>query len=600
MMDGMSLTSSPPSGLATLSPAQRHAVEIPGNMVIFACPGSGKTHTLATKAQVLLQKNPRHRLCAVTFTNESASELRERILRSVPSAKPRLHAGTFHALCLEQMKANGIRKVALLSPFEQAGLMRDAWKRAAPGEKFEDVVKVIEHGKSTLTPRLDNVDSNPLEAAFQCYQEQLERFGKMDFADLIRDTVLGMREGRIRPLDVQYMLVDEFQDADEVQLEWVMLHVHAGVEVTVVGDDDQSLYGWRHALGYAGMRRFQEASHATLVNLDTCYRCAPRILAHSRALIECNRVRQGKELQAARDIDGQVAVMAFRDEVEQVQALCEQVQWVDGTWAILARTNAGLDAVDSMLTAHGIPFTRLGGKRFWDNSWPSFYLAVLRSLATGERLGIDFLIARLSLSEEAREVYRHHVTSGPANTLDALLRNRPPLSGLPPNDAELLGGWLDTIQRWVVAARGPRPSLVLMDVADRLVGVLGKGSVDVMKVCHETLARMKGALMQRINTLMRRQADERGKADGDILLMTLHTAKGLEFDNVWMVNVEEDTLPHRKGDLEEERRLAYVGFTRARRNLVVSYRKTRISEGGKVDKLTPSRFIHEAGLLTPL
>lgn len=585
---------------ARLSSAQQEAVDTPGNMAIFACPGSGKTHTLATKAAMLLDSRKDIRLCAVTFTNESVSELRERIHRYAPMAGKRLMVGTFHSLCLDQLKANGQRRIALLSPFEQSALVREAWRKAAPSSKLEDVVREIEHGKSTLMPRVENVDSNPLEAAFQYYQERLERAGKLDFADIIRNVVLGMREREVSPLDIHVLLVDEFQDADEVQLEWVALHARDGVEVTVVGDDDQSLYGWRHALGYAGMMRFMQQCHARLIRLDTCYRCAPLILGHARSLIEFNPDRQPKALLAAKDSHGEVIVRAFATDTDQSDAIYAQLKNPNGTWAILGRTNVHLDAIDALLAANEVPYNRVGGKKFWDGKWPSTYLSVLRSLATGDRLGVDILVGQMGLNEATIHVYKQHLPRrGKKNNLDSLLANPPPLDNVHQGDAAVLRAWFEKLGSWIGQARGSRPNLVLVDVAEHLARLLGGASAHtVLEICSTALSRINGSLAQRLHRLRMAQNETR-PVNAAIQLMTLHTAKGLEFDNVWMINVEEETLPHKKGDLCEERRLAYVGMTRARERLVMSYRRYRTTEGGEVLKLVPSRFIMEAGLEMP-
>lgn len=597
-MDG-SLQVAPVGGAATMTPEQALAVESFGNLIVFACPGSGKTFTLAAKAHHMLEANPKLKMGAVTFTNESADELRTRIVDRNPMYADRVVVGTFHYLCRQQLNAGGVKRVPLLSPFEQQSLIRDAWRKAAPSSTLGAVTEEIERGKSVLTPRIANIDRSPLEAAFQYYQEQLERLSKWDISDLIRNTVLMMRENSIPALDVDVLLVDEFQDADEIQHEWVMLHASAGAEVTVVGDDDQSLYGWRHATGYRGMVMFQKGASAQMIRLDYCFRCAPKILDHARQLIEHNAHRENKALIAMNtDVDGVVEVMRFENDAKQAQAIIERIQDSDGTWAVLARTNSGLDVVDASLSAANIPFERIGGKRFWEGKYPGFYLSLLNALCTGDRTGVDLLFGTLPLREHTQDRLRKAVPRrGQRNNLDTLLAYPPALDGCSEGDVRLLETWLDYLRECVDQARGNRPNVMLYGLAERLAPLFGGDyAKNILHLCAQSLCKIPGTLIQRL-ALVKSSTDKRKKPSKKprITLVTLHGAKGLEWDRVWMVNVEERTLPHHRGEVPEERRLAYVGMTRAREELVISYR-TGDPIGDGQTTLLPSRFITEAGL----
>ncbi|TSE28381.1 DNA helicase II [Tepidimonas charontis] len=196
-------------------------------------------------------------------TRDAADELRSRILSACGQEHARrLAVGTFHSLALAQLRrASRTRPPRLLSEGERLAVLRRCWKQHAPNIPFDDVVQAIDASKARLTP-VPFADPQ-IEAAFNGYQELMESEGAIDFADLLLLSVRRMARGDMPPLPIRWLLVDEAQDMDEVQMEWILLHGRAGAEVTLVGDDDQSLYAFRNALGYDGLRRVAVALSAT-------------------------------------------------------------------------------------------------------------------------------------------------------------------------------------------------------------------------------------------------------------------------------------------------------------------------------------------------
>lgn len=577
-----------------LSPAQHAAVHGVGHQLVVACPGAGKTRTLAYRAAHLLQRDRGIRIAACTFTVDAARELQNRIADLAPGTQRRVTAGTFHALAMTQLRSGGRKPARILSAFEQSSLIREAWKACAPTSTLQAVTEAIEGAKSTLQPQIDNVDANPPLAAFLHYQERLQAMGVCDFADLMRDAVLGMQQGEVSPLDVHALLVDEFQDADEVQLEWVNQHALAGIEVTVVGDDDQSLYGWRHALGFAGMERFRRTHGATRTVLDTCYRCAPSILEHARLLIEHNEQRVPKALLAHNAVDGQIRVDVVASRSAEVCLMAQTIarEPCTLTWAVLARTNALLDAAEAALTGEGIPYRRVGSKSFWDGPIAGLYRAVLRSLSKGDRLGIDLLLGRAIHSPAAREALSGYVGRPGMSFLDALVTAPPPLGGIAPVDVRVLKEWIEVLAQQRRLVQAGRMEALAHSLAERVARVFdGEQAAAVVGHCAATLCRLDGTVEQRLSAIDR--AAKPAPESARVQLMTLHSSKGLEFDAVWMMACEHGALPHGKGELSEERRLAYVGMTRARRRLHLSAARALESDQSPI---ACSQFLTEAGL----
>ena len=233
---------------------------------------------------------------AVSFTRDAATELRSRILAACGQKQARrLGVGTFHSLALAQLRRSSSGKMPrLLSEGERLAVLRRCWK--APADiSFETAVQAIDAVKARLVPPM--FCDGALEAFAQSVQQVMAAEGVMDFSDLLLNSVRGMREGGISPLPIRWLLVDEAQDMDEVQKEWILLHGRAGIEVTLVGDDDQSLYAFRHALGYAGLKDVTIALSATETTLPVNYRCAPNILEHAARLIAHNQERAPKKIE---------------------------------------------------------------------------------------------------------------------------------------------------------------------------------------------------------------------------------------------------------------------------------------------------------------
>lgn len=560
-----------------LNPYQARAVSASGHVTILACPGSGKTRVLSERAARLLGTNPIGRLCAVTFTRDAADELRGRILNACGEAQARrLAVGTFHSLALSQLKRGGMLPSRLLSDGERLAVLRRAWKQHGAALKFESVLQAVEASKSKTHPP---VIDPAMEAVVLGYQELLAAEGAMDFSDLLLRSVQRMQDGSMPHLPIRWLLVDEAQDMDEVQKEWILAHGRNGVEVTLVGDDDQSLYSFRHALGYAGLTDISDALASSVTTLPVNYRCAPNILSHAACLIGRNKQRANKQIAAHRGDVGVINVIRAADRWDEAGAIARGVVESDSvSWAVLGRTNTIVDTAEVALSDAGLPIVRSGGKSVWEHSIGSLYLGLLRSIQDGSWTGIANAMAFAGLHPTEVNGHSRNTSGNCFERLDAAIGSTEDA----PTRKSLMG-IRSGLASWVDQTAKGRAVLVIHGVAAYLAEHCKPSQHALLRRLESSFARMPGSLGQRLALIGKSNAP-RGQA---VQIMTLHASKGLEFDNVWIMGCEEGNLPHTDSTEEDERRLLYVGMTRARHRLILSY---AIEEG------VVSRFFEEARL----
>jgi superfamily I DNA/RNA helicase len=446
---------------------------------------------------------------------------------------------------------------------------------------FEDAIKFIDSAKARISPP---ISTNPdLELIYSIYQETLASEGAMDFSDIVLSVVQKMHAREMLPLPIRWLLVDEAQDMDEVQMEWVKAHGLSGIEVSLVGDDDQSLYAFRHAMGYLGLTDVS----STLVSIETTlplnYRCAPNILEHSAKLIAHNKVRAPKRIEAFRTLPGEVQVIRASDRWDEADLLLDQIKLngIGSEWGILARTNSLLDPLEISLSGANIPYRRTGGKRIWDRKLGSTYLGILRSVLDGGWTGVANALSFSGVDAGYMNSRDIQVGGDCLTYLATILETRSAASDDRPKVLGLHAG----MASWIEQSKKGRVELVIHGVSTWMTPFCGNPQqVLLLQRMDLSLSKLSGTLSQRLRFIT--TADNQRKATG-IQLMTLHSSKGLEFDNVWIVGVEEGNLPHTDSSEEEERRLMYVGMTRARNRLILS---SAMEEG------IESRFLEEAGL----
>lgn len=534
---------------------------------------------LSERAARLIADNSTGRLCAVTFTRDAADELKARILASCSKEhERRLAVGTFHSIALAQLRRSKKRLPRLLSEGERLTLLRRCWNHHAPELSFEEAVQAVDAAKARLTPPM--FSSPALESLFHAYEELLRSEGAMDFADLLLLAVRSMTNGDMPALPIRWLLVDEAQDMDEVQMEWVLIHSRSGVEVTLVGDDDQSLYAFRHALGYAGLQEVTRTLSATETTLPINYRCAPNILAHAAKLIGHNKDRAPKKIMAHRDDPGEIRVVRAPTRWDEADLIVREIKsGGKQEWAILGRTNALLDVAEAALSEAGVPYLRTGGKSVWEHSVGSVFLGLLRSVLDDSWVGVANALAFCGIRPEWINGLSLRATGSCAQRLDRAIRETEDASV-----AKTLMRLRMGLASWAEQAGKGRAALVAHGVAQFIAEYCKPNQAQLLSRLEASVAKMSGSLAQRLAALSRSGQRQEQRF---VQIMTLHASKGLEFDNVWILGCEDGNLPHIDSSEEDERRLLYVGMTRARNRLILS---CALEEG------LESRFFEEAGL----
>lgn len=584
--------------LSSLNPAQYRATTHEGHVLATACPGSGKTRMLVCRATYLLDRNPKDKIGAVTFTREAATELRNRIAQEKSAYARRVQAGTFHALCGQQLRNAGFRQ-KVMNDGDAKKLLANVMRRKHSSLDLEDVLRYIGAQKALIDNVLPFEGFGGNESEYRMllkeYNAEMVRRGHFDFADMIREAVLGMRSGRIAPLPVQHLLVDEFQDTDDAQLRWVLAHADVGIRICCVGDDDQSIYSWRGALGYRGLMAFRDAVDATHVSLETTYRCAKDIVAAASRLISQNVDRVPKTLRTEHPGRGDIHVHAVGSREDEAQRIVEAIRASapDGgvlppkSWAVLARTNAQIDDVQKVFQSSGIACERLGGPDMWESLIGRTLLGLGVAIATNRFDPIARLLTDLTDDEDISDRLREKL--GEDASLDDFVR-----MGLLAGEPPVVTSLRRKCRSWRVALIEDEDdeSLLIDNFGVWLSETLpaaklkpkSKDSKPPLELCLSVLKKLKGSFLDRQRWIQ----DLKPKGDAAVTLMTMHRSKGLEFDHVWIVGCEDGITPSADAPLEEERRLFYVAMTRARNTLHCSF-----LHGNDAVR---SMFLEEAGI----
>ena len=625
--------------LARLNPEQREAVEtLDGPVLVLAGAGTGKTRVLTTRfAHLMLTKRAfPGQILAVTFTNKAAREMRERVGAILGQPAEGLWLGTFHALCARMLRRHA-DLVGLTSGFtildsdDQQRLLKQVMEAARIDTKRwapQALMGLIQRWKDRgVTPdRIPAAEETDF-AAGQCkslyaaYQARLAQLNTADFGDLLlhmteilrtRPDILAEYHRRFR-----YILVDEYQDANTVQYLWLRLLAQSHRNICCVGDDDQSIYSWRGAEVENILRFEQDFPGAAVIRLERNYRSTAPILAAAAGLIAHNEGRLGKTLRpGGNDAQGEpVAIVALWDSEEEARMVGERVEALRreghplSEVAILVRTTAQTRAFEERMIIQGTPYRIIGGLRFYERAEIRDAVAYMRVLhQPADDLAFERIVnvPRRGVGEGAlRTMHEAARAQGLplAAAAEGLARNGA-LRGKPGGTLTAL---FDSFARWrgmlpreghvaVLAAMLDESGYTAMWQQDKSPDAPGR--LENLKELVRALADFEtlAGFLDHVSLVMENEEN----AEGDRLsMMTLHGAKGLEFDTVFLPGWEEGLFPSQRTldeggqkGLEEERRLAYVGLTRARKRAVVSHAANRRLYANWQSSI-PSRFIDE-------
>ncbi len=628
--------------LSPLNDAQRDAVAAENqNMLVLAGAGSGKTRVLVHRIAWLVRAEgfSPWSILAVTFTNKAAREMRGRIEDMLQVPTRGMWVGTFHGLAHRLLKAH----------WKEAGLPQNFQILDSDDQLrlVKRICRELELDESRWPPRQaqwyinaqkdEGLRSGHIEAppgdvfahtmlqVYRAYETACERGGLVDFAELLlRAHELWLRSPEVLHHYQQrfrQILVDEFQDTNTIQYAWLRVLAGGDIPVVAVGDDDQSIYGWRGAK-IENIQRFTQDFPATrTVRLEQNYRSTQTILRAANGVIAFNQGRLGKELWTAGETGEPITLYAGFNEQDEARFVVEQIeQWISGgnpraSVAVLYRSNAQSRVLEEALIRAQIPYRIYGGQRFYERMEIRTALAYLRLLLNrGDDAAVERVINTppRGIGGKTLETLRDCARSRDISLWQSI--------GCVREEKLLPGRALNALDGFVALINELDSGTDEMSL-EELVELVIQGSTLVEfyrkekgekgQARVENLEELVSAAKQfdaeedelsPLQQFLDNAALDAGDAQADeyedsVQLMTLHSAKGLEFPLVFLVGMEENLFPHRMsaeepGRLEEERRLCYVGITRAMEKLMITYAESRRLHGTETFN-TPSRFIRE-------
>ncbi len=627
-------------------PQQRAVACLQGPLLIVAGAGSGKTRVLTFRIANLLEHGvPPYRILAITFTNKAAREMRERVDALIGDAAQDVWLSTFHSFCARFLRmelehyGRYAKNFVIYDAADSKGLIRECLKELNIDEKHTAPGAVQAHisdAKNRLldvaafTAQATDFFAEQVAKIYALYQSKLQENNALDFDDLLMLTVeLLTKNEELRTKyqkKFQYILVDEYQDTNGAQYAITKLLAAEHRNICVVGDADQSIYGWRGADMRNIMNFEKDYPEATVILLEQNYRSTKNILAAANAVIENNLTRKKKELWTDNPTGDRITIYEGATEKNEASYIVREVERLHtmfhvkyGDIAVLYRTNAQSRNIEEAFYATGVPYTMVGSVRFYDRREikdiiaylrviynPRDTLSLLRIINVPRRgLGPTSIARMMETAEEYRISLFEVITDA------QLLSMIPKLSAKVKLALEEFAAMVFTF----MGQLGTRPIHEIVedvietsgyaaaleeekkeDNRDRLENL--REFISVAKNFDDGAAEGENGLADFLAQIaLISDVDQTEQSDGTVTLMTFHAAKGLEFPAVFMAGMEEGLFPHSRTllddtEIEEERRTCYVGITRAERRLYLTYARQRTIYG-RTEMSRPSRFLAE-------
>lgn len=644
--------------LDTLNPAQREAVEkTEGPVLILAGAGSGKTKVLTTRIAYLMEDKgvQAPSILAITFTNKAANEMRERVEQNIGSETKEMWISTFHSCCVRILRKD-INKIGYNRSFviydaaDQVTLVKDCLKELNLSDKvFEpkSVISAISGAKDKLyTPKqfkdMNMSDNRMVKIAdiYALYQDRLKRNSALDFDDLIlktvelfkaNDEVLAYYRSRFR-----YIMVDEYQDTSKAQYELIKLLAREHQNICVVGDDDQSIYGWRGADIRNILEFEKDYDNVHVVKLEQNYRSTQVILDAANKVISNNIERKRKKLWSEKKEGELIKIQLTGSEIEEADFIADSIAQIARKekrpykdFAVLYRANAQARPVEDALNRSQIPYNIYGGTKFYERKEIKDLVAYLRVIQNPQddisikriinvpRRGIGLrTIEKIEDRANLKQESIYSVLIDIETNSDISTKARASISGF----VDIIGT-LRTIKEVYPVSKLIEKVLDTTGYMDELVEIRNKNEKDLTGKGEEAQDRIDNlrefisiALefesssddtyenkdLETFLTSIALTSESNDEEDNDrVSLMTIHTSKGLEFPVVFLTGMEEGLFPISRAikslsesQIEEERRLCYVGITRAKEELYMSLTEKRTLYG-KTNVAIASRFMEE-------
>lgn len=625
------------SYLADLNRPQREAVSaMDGPVLVLAGAGTGKTRVLTTRLAHILRSGRAapHQVLAVTFTNKAAREMKARVEKLIGCPADNLWLGTFHALCVRILRrhaeAVGLKSnFTILDPDDQTRLLKQLIQAADIDEKrwpARGLRAIIERWKDKgLTPdRVSPADLGDFAMGrslelYRQYQDRLKTLNAVDFGDLLLHCLTLFTEHgdileRYQKL-FRYILVDEYQDTNVAQYLWLRLLARSHQNICCVGDDDQSIYRWRGAEVGNILRFEDDFPGARVVRLEQNYRSTPHILGAASGLIAQNDGRLGKTLWTERKEGDPVVVKGVWDGEEEARVISDEIESLRtaghalNDMAILVRAGFQTREFEERFITIGLPYRVVGGLRFYERQEIRDAIAYFRAvISPDDDLAYERIINLPKRGIGDATVQTVHRLARAENISFSMAAGRLlETDELKPRSRTAVARFLDSLSRW----RSQLPSLLHAELAETILDESGytdmwardkspqaPGRLENLKELIHALEEFETlpAFLEHVSLVMENSENQAGDM---VNVMTLHAAKGLEFDTVFLPGWEEGLFPHQRAldeggvaALEEERRLAYVGLTRARKQAAISFAANRRIYDQWQSSL-PSRFIDE-------
>ncbi|GGE47459.1 ATP-dependent helicase [Actibacterium pelagium] len=628
--------------LDELNPAQREAVEtLQGPVLMLAGAGTGKTKALTARIAHLMNQGVRpNEILAVTFTNKAAREMKGRVGRHLGEAVEGMPwLGTFHAICVKLLRRHG-ELVGLKSNFtildtdDQIRLLKQLIVAANIDDKrwpARALASLIDGWKNrALTPeKVPNADASAFDhkgtELYAAYQERLKTLNAVDFGDLLLHMVtIFQTHGDVLEQYqrwFRYILVDEYQDTNVAQYLWLRLLAQKHQNICCVGDDDQSIYGWRGAEVGNILRFEKDFPGAKVVRLEQNYRSTPHILAAASGVIAGNKGRLGKTLWTDRDDGEKVRLIGHWDGEEEARWIGEEIEALQrGTrglrsheldqQAILVRASHQMRAFEDRFLTIGLPYKVIGGPRFYERMEIRDAMAYFRvACSPDDDLAFERIVntPKRGVGDKALQNIQRAARANETSLLEAarLLVSAGELKG---KARGAVGQLIEGFDRWRAAVQNNENHIELAEIILEESGYTemwqndktpeAPGRLENLKELIKALESFENlqGFLEHVALIMDNEADDGGPK---VSIMTLHAAKGLEFPVVFLPGWEDGLFPSQRSmdesglkGVEEERRLAYVGITRAEELCTISFAGNR-RIFGQWQSALPSRFIDE-------
>ena len=624
--------------LQELTPSQRQAVcHREGPLLVLAGPGSGKTRVITYRIAALIESGVRpHNICAITFTNKAAEEMRQRAASL--GASGGAYISTFHSLCVRILRryasAAGIRpNFSIYDDSDQNRCIKQAMKdcevdtTSFPPSRMLDAISTLKNklvDPDVFKMQAEDFFSRTLATVYARYQRILTERNGLDFDDLLMKAALLLEHDstvcRELSMRFQYLLIDEYQDTNHAQYRLAKAMVSHHNNICATGDPDQSIYRWRGADIRNILAFEKDWPDAVIVKLEENFRSTAGILRAADRLIACNRSRKPKSLIPTRSDEGRIRVESYEDEGQEAGGVARQVEELLGSGisgrdiAIFYRINAMSRALEEAFIRHRVPYQVVRGVEFYNRKEirdvlaylkvivnPADAVALLRIINTPTRG-----IGKVTIDRVQNYASRSGIT-----LFDALKKvdEIPNLSGAVKTKlfafVRMIGGFAQKAEGSVAPLAEQVFTDSGLEQSLKRAGPDGQTALEnVEELINTAAAYDKQAQSPSLLDYLQQialfsDADAYDAASERVALMTLHAAKGLEFEHVFIIGLEHGMLPHERAgnseeELEEERRLFFVGMTRAKTNLSISYSRYRAFRG-QVLRTIPSQFLQELG-----